>query len=415
MDPQKPSDPSSDKSEEAPKLNETGAGDAASTPAQDMPPTPSETPSMGDMTPDTPSAPDMSSPASQPVLGLSPTPKKKGLVMGLIVGAAVLVIGGGAAAAYFGYIVPNKPENILKTALGNTFGGSKVTSMYTDGSVAITDKTSTDAPTVTTTLTGKANNQGAFDMTVGIDILVTKLSLEVRSVDGSSFFVKASGLSDLTQLLDAAGDTADAKVAGPLLNKVDDQWYEINQSFLKQLGLTSTSTKLSDADKQKLGDLYKQHPFLTVKDKLPNDTIKGMDSYHLEVVLNKTELQAYLQGVADANIKALETSKSSVTDLKKQLSDITVDFNKYPIQVWIAKDQKLIDQVQLKVSNSSVDVNARLTFYDYNKPVSFTKPSGAKSVVDLLNDVKSAVPTFNPDSLNNQLLMNSVQSSVMSL
>src|SRR4051812_9207749 len=53
---------------------------------------------------------------------------KKPMVIAL---AAVLVLAGGSAAAYFGYYMPNQPENIWASALSNTGKGYDKLTQYT--------------------------------------------------------------------------------------------------------------------------------------------------------------------------------------------------------------------------------------------------------------------------------------------
>src|SRR6266545_1720262 len=86
-----------------------------------------------------PTAPDNQTPV-MPASFAAGTPKKskKGLLIGLIVAAAVVIFGGASAAAYLGYVVPNKPENVLKTALINSFSTDKVTSQHFEGKLSIT-------------------------------------------------------------------------------------------------------------------------------------------------------------------------------------------------------------------------------------------------------------------------------------
>jgi hypothetical protein len=243
--------------------------------------------------------------------------KKKGMLMGLIIGAAVLVLGGGGAAAYFGYVVPNKPENVLKAALANSFS-NEVTSEYFEGSASLTDKESDE--TFTATFLGKGNNAGAMEVSAEADVEVAKFTFDMRSVDGTSLYLKIGGLDGLPELLTASGES-EAALYAPIIDKVNDQWYEVSQNLLKQLGY-DPSAKLSQEDQDKLAKVYQEHQFLKLKEKLDDETIKGMDSYHFRVVLDKAELVGFVQGVSDANISALKSSKEQIKQLKTALSDL---------------------------------------------------------------------------------------------
>ncbi len=333
----------------------------------DMPPTPS----------DAPEAPGLVPPADP--MAPAPKSKKKGLLMGLIAGAAVLVLGGGAAAAYFGYVVPNKPENILKTSLANMLNGD-MKSYYFDGSVDVTEKSSDQ--TITATLTGKANDQGAMELNVNVDAVITKITFDVRSVDGSAIYVRMGGLDGLPELLSSTGD-AQAESYAPIIATLNNQWFEINKSILSQLGIDLNS-KASEAEMQKMAQLYEQHQFLAVKQKLADETIKGMSSYHMQVVVDKDQLKQYLQGMIDAKLESLAKSKDALDSLKKSLADSKTDFSKYPIDLWIAKDKKLIDQVKFSFSDDEASATLRVTMFDFGKSVSVEKPTGTKSILDVI-------------------------------
>jgi hypothetical protein len=66
------------------------------------------------------------------------------------------------------------------------------------------------------------------------------------------------------------------------------------------------------------------------------------------------------------------------------------NFSKYPTNVWIAKDTKMIDQVGFTTTSDGTKVDLRLTITDYNKPVTVVKPTGAKSLLEIISLVLSS-------------------------
>lgn len=313
--------------------------------------------------------------------------KKTGLIA-LIIAAVLVVFGGGAAAYYFAYVVPNKPENILKTALVNSFSAEKVKSVGFEGDVAVS--AAEEGEIFAIEYSGAASQENGklkqLTATASMDVVVTNVTMDVRTVDGETFYAKVGGLAGLPELLQASGD-ASAAMYAPLLSTIDEQWYEINQSLIEQvLGSSmSVSAGLSQADLQKIKDAYDQNQFLTVTETLADETISGVDSYHYKVAVDKTKLKAFVAAVQAANIQSLGVT-TEMFDMLKSGIDST-DFSKYPIDVWIAKDSKLFTQFAFTAASEDGETLAvTLTLKDYNKELVVEVPEDAKSVLEVVNN-----------------------------
>ncbi len=309
----------------------------------------------------------------------APKPRKKGLLFGLITAAVVLLLSGAAAASY--YYVATKPENVLKHALANSFDASKVKTVQFSG--AFTIKSGSGNFGFDFTGTG-SNETGAFDLTSTIDAMVTKLTLDARSTDGKTFYLKVGGLKSLSTLVSsmAASDEA-AATYGPLIISLDDQWLEINQSLLSRLNGGKNIQKLSAADLQKLADAYSQHAFLVVKKKLSDEKIKGVNSYHYAVAIDKTQLKAFLAAVKSANIQSLAFTDEQLATAQQSIDEAQLDT--LIAEVWIGKSTKMISQVTLSISEGAQGADLRVTIDSYNNPVVVQKPTGAKSLLEVMS------------------------------
>lgn len=311
--------------------------------------------------------------------------KKRWMLIGLIAGIVALLFGG-AAAAYFGYYLPNQPENILKSALVNSFSKDKASSLHFTGTAQISDTATEDGYTID--VTGAMSQEGKLNLSANIDALVATVTFDLRSADGKSYFLKLGGLEGAPELLAQSGD-ASLQAYGPILAALNDQWYEINQSLIEQLtGTTLETGSLTAADLQKLGQAYDQHPFLAVKETLASETINGRDSYHYKVTVDKTKLKAFVQAVKEAGIDSLKLTQEGVDAFNGSLAD--VDFSKYPIDVWIAKDDLLFMQVAFKTEENGSKLDLKLTITDYNKPVEVEEPEDAKSIMEALGTIYEA-------------------------
>lgn len=312
----------------------------------------------------------------------TPRPKKKGLLIGLLIGLLVIVLGGSAAAAYFGVVVPNKPENVLKTALANSFAADNITSEHFTGSVSVTEKKNNQ--TVSGDFSGSANTDGAFEIKANVDAIVTKVTMDMRSVDGKSMYVKVGGLEGLPELMNASGDDM-AMLYAPIVAGLNEQWIEINESILSQMGVSSTSFKMTDADRQKMAQAYADHQFMVFKEQLKSEKIASTDSYHYKVVIDKTQLNDFIKALKDAKLDSLKLTQNDVDRMRAALKE--VDFNKYPVDLWVSKADKMINQIKFIYSDNEAAMSFRLTVTDYNKPVTVEKPAGAKSLLQIISQL----------------------------
>jgi uncharacterized protein YpmB len=344
-----------------------------------------------------PDAPTPNMGDSSSVLGAAPggiiAPKKgkKPMIIAGIIVVLLVVILGGVAAAY--YQVMNKPQNVLDKALLNSFDAGKTASMNFEGAVDIKPKGS---DTISTTFTGGTDAKtGAFKLNAKVDATVTTVNVDVLSADGSTLYLRVSGLDGVASLLgldstSAADDPLGLEsVIAPLISSLNNQWIEVNSSMLKQLTGTDTSvtTKLSDSDRQKLGDAYKKNKFIVVSKTLKDETIKDKSSKHYQVTVDKDRLKGFVTAVKAANISSLKITSDDLDAFNKSADKY--DFSKYPVDVWIAKDSKMIDQISFSASSNGTSASVRVTVDDYNKSVKVTAPANAKSLLDIISNLLS--------------------------
>ena len=356
----------------------SGAGPASTSPTAPLPGTPDVPPAM-----QSPMGP---GPAGMQAANLRPKKSKKLVLFGGIFAALIVVLLGASAAAY--YIMMNKPQNVLNMALVNTFSADKVQSISYSGAVDATPKggTATHA-----TFEGASNNDGALQFTGKFDALVTNLTLDARSVDGESLYLRLGGLDGLAQLLGGATGTDESGFTAflaPVVSAVNNQWIEINSSMINQLAGTSTDIKdlkLSDADRQKLADAYKKNQFLVVDKALKDEKIGDHDSRHYQVVIDRTKLKGFVNAVKDAKIQNLPMDNDSVKEFLKEIDK--ANFKKYPVDVWVSKDDKLIRQVSFSTSDDTGKGSIRFTVKDYNKPVNVQKPENSKTLLEIIGQM----------------------------
>lgn len=332
-------------------------------------------------------------PPTQPVSGSELAKKqrvsKKVKTLAIIIGIAVVLIGG-SVGAYFGVIVPNKPQRIVRDSLTNTVDIQKNTSAKFEGEVTCVTG---DACKVFSAVlfSGAVNDKSNFGLKLQAKTAVTTIGLDARSVGDKSIYLRLSGLEGLDKLLaayggDATGSEASSLVAGygPIIAKINNQWYNIDESLLKQAGgasIPTSSDSISKEDMQKIGTAYKNHQFIAVSKKLANEKIHDQDSYHIQATIDKTQLKAFATEVNSANIKDFKLEQKDIDGIDK------VDFSKYPFDIWVSKSDRKITQLATTIKNEGTTAKLRLAIYDYNKPITVEKPAGAKSVLELMGEL----------------------------
>jgi hypothetical protein len=317
---------------------------------------------------------------------------KKAKLTALVVGL-VLLLGGGGAAAYYGVILPNQPQRIAQQAISNTLNQENVKSGSFEGEVTFTGGEIADTLS-SISFNGSSSDKGAVNLTVTANTMVTKINLDVRSSDSKTFYARLSGLDGLDQLLAAyaasyQGSSTDESAAmltalAPIITNINNQWYSVDESMLSQLGgnlgVATSENKVSEADAKKVGEIYKKHQFLEINEKLADEKIHDIDSYHIVAKINKDKLVAFLNELKAANIQSLSVDQSMIDQVSK------VDFSKYPFDVWVSKADRLITQLATTIEQDGTTMKLRVALFDVNKEVKVEAPTDAKTILELLTE-----------------------------
>ncbi len=354
-------------------------------------------------------------PPMQPVSG-SEIAKKKGVskkvkIIALIIGLLVILIGG-SVGAYFGVIAPSKPQRIVQDSLTNTVS-TKITSAKFEGEVSCVSGDACKSASALT-FSGSANDKGSLDVKLQLKTVVAAIGVDLRSVGDKSIYLRLSGLDGLDKLLAGQGGSSQSSSLfasyAPIIRQVNNQWYTIDESLLKQaggsVGAATNETSLSEADAKKIGDIYKKHQFITVLKKLPNEKIHNQDSYHVQVSVDKAQFKAFATELKSSGIKTFNFNDIDQKDID---AIDKIDFSKYPVDMWVGKSDRKVSQLATTITEKENTVKVRVAIFDYNKPVTVEKPAGAKSVMELIGELSgslggsSSVRGANTDSFQSLL------------
>lgn len=352
-----------------------------------------------------------SSPAS--VFGANPQPgqpekKNKKRIFTVFVGvlAGLLVLGGGITAAYFGVVVPNKPENVLKQAVLNTM---EENASKSKGVLEFSEESS---------LSGKVEyevqadrEKKAFDGTFDITVSGVDVQVEGRYVDNNLYF-KIGDLKTLSSLISGytsmfAVDQAQVdQLLAVVSDKVADQWIVVDSTLLDTAGfncIKDANFTLTEKDKQLLQDQYVKNQFVTIKN-YKDDSVNGAAAIRYDLEVDSKKLNKYMNSLNDLSIvKTFEKCAGSPADqLDTDVSSAEEALpDKASITVWVDKDKKLITKTASTVSQPAIGdmgifkVSAEDTV-SYQE-VSVEKPKDAKSFMQLTGELQQELERIFPE------------------
>ncbi len=313
--------------------------------------------------------------------GFSKLLKGKKLLLPAIIALSVL---GGSAGAYFGYYVPNKPENILAKSLQNTLnqhqftntGNLNITSGGVSGKVDYKVAVNEDAHTTDSKLTITVN---------GVNFPV-----EVITAEGNAYF-KVGDLSSLEGVLSQflGPDSSLKSTEDKIVKDVTNQWFTVDSTLLKEAKLDCLANfpdSFSADDINSLKKSYSKNQFATITGHSP-DSVNGAAAIKYEITINDDALAKY-----DVNSSGYIKRLASCLNQGKPLNISSVkDGDTLPITVWVDKKTKNIvkysskSTAKDKTNGTTGDLSGTI---DYSA-VNITEPAGAKPVLSLLNDFDS--------------------------
>ena len=305
-----------------------------------------------------------------------PSKKKKWVIAAIIIGA-IIVIGGASAAAYVGYFMPRQPKYVLARAVGNTSSADKIKSAHFDGDISI----KSDGQTFKGNFKGQTN-QNSFEMDGSMGLDVTTLKVDMRAFKDSAAYIKLDGLNGLPEILKSNGQ--DLSGLSTYIGAINGQWIELDQSLLANLGQDksiASGAHISDADAQKIENIYRKHPFLDVTKVHADEKVNGADSHHYTVTINRDQLYSFASELKDAKLKSVpEITSDDLKQIKK------TNFAKYPVDVWVDKSRTILDQISFSYTEDNTTMTMRIALSDINGAVNVTKPGSSKTLMQVFSE-----------------------------
>ena len=361
-------------------------------------------PTNSDQQPQTPAAPPPTTEAPQstqpqaptpqvtqqpsPVIGNMPNtageqPAKKGALKKLSVTSvaliAVAVILMGSAAAYFGFIVPNKPENIWKSALNNSSKALQGLTSYSEEQKDIKGtKLSGNLSVSATGLAGDLNVNGQYyekqgSFTADVGFAGSRYNGEVRAVavENSEYpdlYVKVDGIAGLGALL---GAQSGSDGLGSMVDSLDGQWV-----FIDHTAIEGVANQASNAQSQaetdvtaddviaisnavnKVNDEYlfstdESKAVLRVAEQVGKEDYEGRSAYKYLVGINKDNFKAYLEALKN-ELRSTRLPELMGDEYDRMFDSAITEVNdsteieSETVEVWVDTSTKTIRNIRFK-------------------------------------------------------------------
>lgn len=303
-------------------------------------------------------------------------PTSRKALIAFIAGGALFVGLGGTAAAYYGMVLPNRPENVLLEALGHSFDGTVKSAAFTG---------TLKSPAYSIGFSGAYGEKGNYRSHFDINYGETKVMADVVNPDGATVYGRFSGLPQL------AGSTAFKTDPGqtfynnlfksyaPLVKSSDAVWYQQSVAPFHE----------DDTAAVGMAQTYAKYPFLKLNGIYSPELVNGQSSERYSILVDGPALKDFLIGLREAKLKNYQLTQDQLSLISQNID--ATRFSSYPLDIWIQKDKKIINQ--LAVNNDKVQM--RMTFTDFNQPVNLTAPADAKQ----FDSLKEQVRSINADSL----------------
>lgn len=305
----------------------------------------------------------------------------------LIIGVVAFLIVA-SLGVYFGLVVPSKPENVYKSAMGRTGKVFKSTvDSYTDKEyLKKIEKTEANASfkyeSKELNADGKVNlkadtKNAIFEGEINSPLGKISSKANTSIPDGSEFpdvYFQVTGLKTVTPFL-----------GSPQLETLDGKWIEVNHTLFQQM-IAQSSTKDEKYDPVKpedVSDLANKLSQPTVervfgtdskvavfenKKFVGKETVDDKKTYHYTVKVNKANLKEYNRVITEAayssNLMKKINKGTKQEDIDKQKKDSIESTNKEidrigddeSFDAWVDKGSKLIYKVKVTDKENSKNI-----------------------------------------------------------
>ena len=333
-----------------------------------------------------------------PVVTSTKKPKKKLLLaVGLIV-LGLLLLAGGVAAAYYGYVVPNKPENILKNATVTTLSAKHLT---LDGEMELAGDEGVRA--VKALYTAQLDNETNTSATT-VKLLVSGVdfTVDARTIDGD-MYVRVGDLSTIKSVLlsvyGIAAEGPELDNINTLLDKastvLSNQWILIDSTLLNQATNgceLPANVAFTEQDLDLLQNEFVKNPFVTIN-QTTNEVVGEVSTKRFNLTIDHATAEKYSNNLSELSVvKALNECEEATTS-EEVVSESILKNDSTELTVWVDTENNRLHKIEIPslVGNPTGDGEfevSLVTQMSY-ETVSVEKPADAMPIMQLVGELQS--------------------------
>jgi len=311
----------------------------------------------------------------------------------------LVVLGGGSAAAYVGFIVPNRPANVLKSALINSVQQKQVSFASTINIQSVTGS----GVAYKATISGSENSvTKAVDAQVNLTVSGVTFPAEIRFLDGNLYF-KLGNLSDLAGLINSLAPSESSLIQA-MGSKLSNQWFVVDSTIIDETGAHCTvnsSWSISQSDINLLESQYNKHQFVTI-DSTSNVVLNGSQVEKFVISINDNKGAAFFPDLNNLSLLKSIQSCAGGNGITSGNTASLADNGYTPLTVWVNKSTNKIVQIASQTTaqdakSSNLSGNATVDF-NYS-PITITVPQNAESVTQLLSIFENSLNSSSNTSL----------------
>lgn len=323
----------------------------------------------------------------------------------IIIAGVVLLLSGGSAWAYYAFVFQN-PTNVVFDAVSNYFKASNVstkTIIKTSSPIDLGERKASVKFEFDSAETNAPSFEGKAKLTLSVDSKDIELKGEVRFVESGALYFR---IDDLDKAIEDTAIASGGSLAAlpatymEVIKKMQNKWVEISADNLEKISAETSKTYKCVVDvlkkykdDQSMLDIYKQHPFVSIKDNL--GVKDGNNGYTVE--LDKDAYKEFSKAVngtpIQKDLNACYGEDSSSVSSADSLADALPDNVDLSVSLWISQWTHQLNKAEMTMKinggdsgvDYAIDGNMEFTYGASIQPA--VAPSDAVSVYDWIIDI----------------------------
>lgn len=354
-----------------------------------------------------PSTPDQSPtpPPSTPSQQISPSPqpakKRKGIIIGIIVGTFLIIAVAASVVAYSMYQTPQKvvTDAIMSLATAESLTHKGTFNLSSNGGnqpidIELTYDGSISKDGIVTNGTIKMTRSGKTASVKVDTVIASDQSMYVKINDPKSF---VSGYVELMGS-DISGDSI-ALFYSNTISTIENKWIKIDLKEAEGFNEAADTQKcFQDAlakiknDKAIAGeikDAYTKNQFISIKKELGMKDISGVNSIGYEIGTDEAKTKAFFDQIKNSKLAEELKKCDSDIDLTYDGAKKSDDNASATLEVWAAQFGHKLTRIEIRRKSADNDTTGKFVFEPkINVPVTVTAPTNTISTDTVIEAFK---------------------------